>query len=64
MSTAPVDTTCGMPALAAAVRRAGPAVRNPPTSSSASSVVVMSSTPAMRPSSMSDSMARPPLPVA
>ena len=48
----------------AAVRRSGPALRKPPTCSSASSVVVRSSTPAMSPSSMSDSMACPPLPVA
>ena len=49
---------------AAASSRVGPAPRTPPTSSSAHSVVVMSSTPATRPLSMSDSIVRPPVPVA
>jgi hypothetical protein len=63
MSSAPTDTTCGIPALPAALSRSGPAEKMPPTSSSASSVVVASSTPASRPWAASDSSVRPPVPV-
>ena len=42
MSSAPTETTCGMPVDAAAVSRSGPAENTPPTRLSASSVVVTS----------------------
>ena len=43
MSSAPSETTCGIPSSPAASSRSGPAENTPPTSSSASSVVVTSS---------------------
>ena len=61
---APGAMTCGTPLSAAAVSRSRPADSTPPTRSSASSVVVRSSTPAIRPSRMNDSMVIPPVPVA
>ena len=64
MSRAPSETICGTPARAAASSRSGPADRTPPTSSSHHSVVVTSATPVTNPSVMSDSIERPPLPVA
>ena len=64
MSSAPSETICGTPLLAAASSRCGPAGRTPPTSSSASSVVVRSRTPSKNPSDVRRSSARPPAPVA
>ena len=64
MSRQPGVTMAGVPVLPAASSRVGPAPRMPPTNSSAHSVVVMSSTPAVMPASTSDSIARPPVPVA
>ena len=46
MSSAPTDTTCGIPSRAAAPSRSGPALSTPPTTSSHHSVVVTSTTPA------------------
>ena len=63
MSSAPSETTCGMPERPAAVSRSGPALSTPPTSSSHSSVVVTSSTPRMKPASIRASIERPPVPV-
>ena len=64
MSSAPTDTTCGMPSRPAISSRSGPADSTPPTRSSHSSVVVASSTPLRKPDSISPSMAMPPTPVA
>ena len=48
-SSAPSETTWGMPSRPAISSRSGPAGQMPPASSSASSVVVTSSTPSTRP---------------
>ena len=64
MSRQPGVTIAGTPLRAAASRRVGPAFKIPPTNSSAHSVVVMSNTPLTMPDSISDSIVRPPVPVA
>src|SRR5438128_5079040 len=64
MSSAPSETTCGIPARPAASSLSGPAESTPPTSSSASSVVVRSRTPLRKLDSTSASMDCPPVPVA
>ena len=64
MSSAPQETTCGMPLRPAASKRPGPALKTPPANSSHHSVVVTSATPATKPESIKLSIARPPLPVA
>jgi len=63
MSRQPGTTMAGVPVLAAASSRSGPAPEVAARDSSAHSVVVISRTPATSPLLMRLSMARPPVPV-
>ena len=63
MSSAPSDTTCGMPAFPADSSRSGTAASTPPATWSQNSVVVTSSDPTANPAARSFSIEPPPAPV-